>query len=145
MKNNSSSTIARTTLGALSLSSGIFLFCVIPLVSTHAQNPATGTVNASGSQTANWVGTTVSPGGVIDESECVDGVNCETFTLTVAGTPADWTGKKVQVLLTWVSGANEYDIYIHKGSNTGTLVTSATNGPGQSFHGPLPMPGRFPG
>jgi hypothetical protein len=53
--------------------------------------------------------------------------------LTVAGTPADWAGKKVQVLLTWVSGANEYDIYIHQGSNTGTLITSATNGPGQSF------------
>jgi hypothetical protein len=63
----------------------------------------------------------------------VDNVNCETYTLTIGGTPADWAGKKVQVLLTWQSGANEYDIYIHKGSNAGTLITSAIQGPGQSF------------
>jgi len=130
MKIHPSSITARITLGTLLVLSSVALLFVMP---TRAQNPASGTVNASGTQTANWGGTTVSPGGVIDESECVDGVNCETFTLTVAGTPADWAGKKVQVLLTWVSGANEYDIYIHKGSNTGTLITSAINGPGQSF------------
>jgi len=67
---------------------------------------------------------------VNDESKCVDGVNCETFTLTVAGAPGDWAGRRVQVLLTWQSGANEYDIYIHKGSNSGLLVTSAMQGPG---------------
>jgi hypothetical protein len=132
-KNSSSSITARVTIGTLLLISGVALLFVIRPVATRGQNPASGTVNATGTQTATWVGTTVSPGGVIMESECVDGVNCETFTLTVAGTPADWAGKKVQVLLTWVSGANEYDIYIHKGSNTGTLITSAINGPGQSF------------
>jgi hypothetical protein len=133
MKTNSLSITGRITIDTFLLVSGVALLLVIPTFTTRAQNPASGTVNATGTQTATWVGTTISPGGVIMESECVDGVNCETFTLTIAGTPADWAGKKVQVLLTWVSGANEYDIYIHKDSNAGTLITSATNGPGQSF------------
>jgi PKD repeat protein len=64
------------------------------------------------------------------ESLCQDGVNCETYTLTVTGTPAQWAGKRVQVLLTWTSSTNEYDIYIHKGSNNNPVVTSAAAGPG---------------
>ncbi len=82
----------------------------------------------------------MSPGGNVDsESSCVENVNCETFTLTVDGSAADWAGQLVQVELTWQSIANEYDVYIHQGANTnntgmgansGPLVTSAVNGPG---------------
>jgi hypothetical protein len=73
------------------------------------------------------------------ESSCVENVTCETFTLTITGTPANWAGQRVQVRLSWGNSANEYDIYIHQGANTntsgmgansGTLVTSAANGPG---------------
>lgn len=96
--------------------------------------PASGSVNASGSQTASWDGTTISPGGNQNtDTTCMDNSSvfgCETFTLTVNGTQADWAGKKVQVLLTWTSVANEYDIWIHKGSNAGPVVTSAFQGPG---------------
>ena len=96
--------------------------------------PASGTVNASGSQTAGWDGTTISPGGNSNtDTTCMDNssvLGCETFTLTVVGTQADWAGKKVQVLLTWTTVANEYDIWIHKGSNAGPVVTSAFEGPG---------------
>ncbi len=149
MKKDASSTTARTTLSMLFVVSSILLVCAIPLAGQDAQTtrtkrarpnvatagpmPASGTVNPTDTSPQTWVGTTISPGGVVMESECVDNVNCETYTLTIGGTPAAWAGKKVQVLLTWQSGANEYDIYIHKGSNTGTLITSAINGPGQSF------------
>jgi hypothetical protein len=99
--------------------------------------PATGSVNASGTQTASWDGTTISPGGNQNtDTTCMDNspvFGCETFTLTVVGTQADWAGKKVQVLLTWTSVANEYDIWIHKGSNAGPVVTSAFQGPGLLF------------
>ena len=154
-KKPSSSRTARITLGTLLLFSATLLLCATPFVGTHAAsertkrpvskpkavvsptsgpNPSSGTVNPTDTSPQTWVGTTISPGGVVNmESLCVDNVNCETYTLTIGGTPADWVGKKVQVLLTWVSGGNEYDIYIHKGSNTGTLITSAMNGPGQSF------------
>ena len=106
-------------------------FCVPPLFTARAQNPGSGTIHATDTSAVIWTGTSVAPGGVVnDESKCVDGVNCETFALTVAGTKADWVGKRVQILLTWQSSANEYDIYIHQGSNSGPLVTSAFQGPG---------------
>jgi hypothetical protein len=104
---------------------------VLPLFHASAQNPDSGTIHATDTNTITWTGTHIAPGGVVTaESQCVDGVNCETFTLTVAGNPSDWVGSRVQVLLTWQQGANEYDIYIHQGSNSGMLVTSAIQGPG---------------
>jgi hypothetical protein len=131
MKISSFSTNARAALSTLLLLSGIALFCLIPLVDTRAQTASSGTIQATDTIPVSWTGTTVSPGGVANnESLCVDGVNCETFTITVGGTPANWAGKKVRILLTWQNGANEYDLYIHKGSNNGPLITSAFAGPG---------------
>jgi len=57
-------------------------------------------------------------------------LGCEVYTLTVGGTQSQWAGKKIQVLLSWSTVANEYDIYIHQGSESGTVVTSAIQGPG---------------
>ena len=159
-KTSSASITARVTLGAVLLLSGIALICVAPLTSSYGAKakrnlripvaqkrgsvvtpslpntgpqPPTGNVNASGSQTASWDGTTISPGGNANtESTCMDNspvFGCETFTLTVNGTQSDWAGKKVQVLLTWTSITNEYDLYVHKGSNAGPLITSAVQGP----------------
>jgi hypothetical protein len=105
--------------------------CVPALFSARAQNPGSGTIHVTDTSPITWVSTHPAPGAAVNtESLCVDDVNCETFTLTVAGTQSDWAGKRVQVLLTWSSGANEYDIYIHQGSNSGKLVTSSMNGPG---------------
>jgi hypothetical protein len=161
-RKSSSSRSARITLSAVLLLTGIGLLWVVPISGSYGANakrnvqtnvrpkpashvlpaalpntgptPASGTVNASGSQTASWDGTTVSPGGNQNtDTTCMDNssvLGCETFTLTVIGTQADWAGKKVQVLLTWTSIANEYDIWIHKGSNAGPVVTSAIQGPG---------------
>ncbi|MEY2537283.1 MAG: hypothetical protein QOG67_1023 [Verrucomicrobiota bacterium] len=155
-KNLSFPRTARVTLATLFLLSGIALFCAVPLVGLHAQNgriqkrsrppsatpdalPSSGSVGPSpGGPSATWQGQATAPGGGVNtEASCVEGVNCETFTLTVNGTQAAWTGQKVQVLLTWGSSANEYDIYIHQGPNTNTmgadsgpLVTSAMAGPG---------------
>src|SRR5579864_8637505 len=161
MKTNSfSSTTLRTILKTLLFLSGFALLCGATLDRSYAANakrssrstakqmsaagapalpntgptPASGSVDPSGSQTASWVGTTVSPGGNQNtDTTCMDNSSvfgCETFTLTVNGTQADWAGKKVQVLLTWTSIANEYDIWIHKGSNAGPVITSAFQGPG---------------
>src|SRR5436190_5129545 len=133
MKTSRSSLAARATISALFVLCGITLFCSIPFLSTRAQNPTSGSVGPSpGGTTASWDQTIVTPGGGVNtEAACVDGVNCEVFTLTVNGTVASWTGQKVQVRLTWASNGNEYDIYIHRGNSTsGTLVTSAHDGPG---------------
>jgi hypothetical protein len=159
-KTSSASITARITLGAVLLLSAIALLCVAPLTHSYAATakrnfrtsvtpkanvvapslpntgptPASGSVNATNTQTSSWDGTIISPGGNQNtDTTCMDNsslLGCETFTLTVIGTQADWAGKKVQVLLTWTSIANEYDIWIHKGSNAGPVVTSAFQGPG---------------
>src|SRR6266446_966913 len=132
MKTNPSSFSARHTVSKLFLISGIALLCVMPLLSARGQNPSSGTVGpAPGGPTATWQGTATAPGGGVNtESACVAGVNCEVYTLTVSGTPANWTNQRVQVQLNWGSSLNEYDIYIHQGTLTGPLVTSAMAGPG---------------
>jgi hypothetical protein len=114
-------------LGVVLLMAMAILFT--PLFRTSAQNPSSGTIHATDTAPATWTGTSLAA-GVIEESECVDGVNCETYTLTVAGTKDDWAGKRVQVQLTWQNSANEYDVYVHQGSSSGPLVTSAIQGPG---------------
>jgi hypothetical protein len=157
MKHTRSSINARAALGTLFLLSGLILLCAIPLASSHARNkgafskrsaptlqatPSSGDVGpAPGGPSATWQQTMPTAGGgnVNMESSCVEGVTCETFTLTVDGAQVDWTGQKVQVALNWQSSGNEYDIYIHQGANTnnsgtgantGPLVTSVMNGPG---------------
>jgi hypothetical protein len=61
----------------------------------EAANPPAGTVNPTGPGVA-WDGTALG-GASAGESSCVEGVNCDTYTLTVSGTLADWTGKVVDV------------------------------------------------
>jgi len=143
MRKNPASVTARVALGTLFLLTGTILLCLLPLTRTSAQNPATGTIHATDTTSVTWVGTTVTPGGAgpnNGESDCVDSgaqKNCETFTLTVAGTPTDWEGKLVKVQLTWTNNANDYDFFVHQGTNTDPTanppVAVATLGPGETI------------
>ena len=167
MKINSSfSTKARTVLGVLLAVTSVTLLAAAPLAKpttangaakkseTRVQvlpaaglpstgpNPSSGNVGpAPGGPTVTWQqGAPTNPGGNSNtESTCIENVTCETFTLTVNGTQANWAGQRVQVQLNWSNSVNEWDIYIHQGANTnisgmgantGPLVTSAINGPG---------------
>src|ERR1700756_673390 len=58
----------------------------------RAQNPDHGSVGPDGTA-VTWQQTAPpNPGGGANtEAACVDGVNCEVFTLTVTGSKADWT------------------------------------------------------
>jgi hypothetical protein len=123
MKAISSSTTARATIGALFFVLGVFLV-VFAFFATglRSATPSAGTLNPAG-PTVNWVGT--APGGSsLDESTCVEGVNCDTFTLTLSGTPADWTGLKARIVISCAdpSGLSDYDLYVHKGDNSGPIV-----------------------
>ncbi len=136
MKTKRTRTIsARVILPSILFLGAVALFCSIPFIGTRADNLGSGTINSNSASPLTWTGISDSPGlNSNTEATCVDtggvAASCETFTIFVGGTPADWTGKKVQVLLTWGSTANEYDLYIHQGQTTaGTLVTSAVAGP----------------
>jgi uncharacterized repeat protein (TIGR01451 family) len=91
-----------------------------------AANPPSGTVDPGGAAIA-WDGTAVG-GSSAGESACVEGVNCDTFTLTVSGLPTDWAGKVVDVRISWLVPANDFDLYIHKGSNAGPVVADSGSG-----------------
>ena len=142
MKKSPASVTARVALGALFLLTGTIMLCLLPLTGTRAQNPAAGTIHVTDTTSVTWVGATVTPGlaGPMNgESDCIDSgaqKNCETFTLTVAGTQPDWKGKLVKVALAWTNAANDYDFYVHKGSNTDPTmnppVAVANLGPGET-------------
>src|SRR5205823_3812791 len=85
-----------------------------------------GTVNTTGPGVA-WDGTALG-GSSAGESTCVEGVNCDTYTLTVSGAAADWAGKVVDVRISWLVPTNDFDLYVHKGSNAGPIVADSTSG-----------------
>src|SRR5207248_10419144 len=91
------------------------------------------TLNPTGA-TINWAGTAAG-GGSLDESTCVEGVNCDTFILTLSGTATNWTGLKARIVISSAdpSGLTDYDLYVHKGDNTGPIVPGGT-----SAHGGTP-------
>ena len=134
MKKISSSMTARATIGALFFVIGVFLV-VFAFFATglRSATPSGGTLNPGG-PTVSWAGTAAG-GGSTDESTCVEGVNCDTFVLTLSGTPTNWTGKKARVTVSCAdpSGASDYDVYVHKGDNTGPIVPG-----GESAHGGTP-------
>ncbi|PYJ01382.1 MAG: hypothetical protein DMF00_05115 [Verrucomicrobia bacterium] len=125
---------ARATIGALFFVTGIFLIVFgFFTARLHSAQPSSGTVNPGG-PAVNWVGTAAS-GGSLDESTCVEGVNCDTFTLTLSGTPTNWTGLKARIVVSCAdpSGLSDYDVYVHKGDNSGPIVPGGT-----SAHGGTP-------
>src|SRR5881296_2031746 len=133
-KISSTSMTARATIGALFFVTGIFLvvFGLFP-ARLHSAMPASGTLNPGG-PAVNWVGTAAG-GGSLDESTCVEGVNCDTFTLTLSGTPSNWAGLKARITVSCAdpSGVSDYDVYVHKGDNSGPIVPG-----GESAHGGTP-------
>jgi len=91
-----------------------------------AANPPAGTVDPTGPGVA-WDGTAAG-GASAGESTCVEGANCDTYTLTVSGLPTNWAGKVVDVRISWLIPTNDFDLYIHKGSNAGPVVADSGSG-----------------
>ena len=128
MKTNPASLTARVTIGALFLIIGVALV-VLALSATglRSATPTAGTLNPTG-PTVTWVGTAVG-GGSLDESTCVEGVNCDTYILTLSGSPTDWTGLKARIVISCPdpTGLTDYDLYVHKGTNSGPIVPNGTS------------------
>lgn len=112
------------------LVAAVSLSLSVPLAS-FAATPSTGAIGASSTVPSTWTGAPV--GANNGESTCVDGTNCDVYTLTIAGSPKDYVNKFVNVSINWGLGAEDYDLYIHQGSITGPVVASSANGaPGTS-------------
>ncbi len=123
----------------------ITLVCVLALLgialvalpSVHAANPTSGTLTTT-SAPITWQGTAVAGGAIGDpllglvtsEDMCIEGTTCDTYTLTINGTPSDWINAKkiVHVHLGWTIPAQDFDLYIHKGDLNGPIVANSGNG-----------------
>jgi hypothetical protein len=103
-----------------------------PLV-MRAASPTEGTVDPATTTPLTWSGTAIGTGGT-DETTAIEGVNRDTFVLHIA--PGDYTGKTVAVEISWTSGSNDYDLYIHKrnadGSDGDFVSSSGGGAPGTS-------------
>src|SRR5438046_2988141 len=128
MKTNPASLTARVTIGALFLIIGVALV-VLALSATvlRSATPTAGTLNPTG-PTVTWAGTAAGCGS-LDESTCVEGVNCDTYILTLSGTPTAWTGLKARIVISSLdpTGLTDYDLYVHKGDNSDPIVPNGTS------------------
>ncbi len=126
MKLSTLSTPASRSVKILAVAS--VLLGSVFLTHVKAANPTEGTVNPGTTTPLTWDGTAIGTGGT-DETTSIEGVNRDTFILHVA--PGDYTGKVISVKLEWTSGANDYDLYIHKRNpdgSDGDFVQSSGNG-----------------
>ena len=93
---------------------------------SFAANPKEGSVTTATAAPLTWRGTGngVPPTAA---AACVEGANCDSFKLTISGTPEDWVaaGKQVRVRIDWLVNANDYDLTVHKGSVDGPVVGSS--------------------
>lgn len=93
-----------------------------------ASNPTSGSASVTSSAAITWTNTATGTGCGLDESTAIEGINGDTFTLTVNGLPSDWQGKMIRIAIDWTVPANDYDLYVHKTSNLGPVVSSSTGG-----------------
>jgi hypothetical protein len=100
---------------------------------SFAASPSAGNIGPATAVPLAWDGTAPGvPPSANGESTCVEGTNCDTFTLTVTGTQADWVaaGKRIEITISPPASVDDYDLVVHKTSNTGTIVDSSGNGAG---------------
>lgn len=105
----------------------VVILSMFIVTAAFASSPSSGSLSATGTS-ISFNGT--ASGGVSQDAEasCTEGTNCDTFTLTLAGAPSDWSGKGARVSISWLLPATDYDFYVHKGTVTGPVVTSSAEG-----------------
>jgi hypothetical protein len=94
-------------------------------VLVRAATPARGSLSLTSGPVA-WDGPSMGGSSPDGEVTCIEGTNCDTFTLTIA--PGDYSGKRVRFKVSWTVPADDYDVYVHQGANDGAIVQSSTNG-----------------
>jgi hypothetical protein len=111
-----------------------FAITLPPFRSTSASTPSGATINPTATTPVTWLGTATGGGAlnapllIAGEDLCQEGLTCDTFTLNVGGTAADWSGKLIRIKIEWLLPVTDYDLYIHKDSNSGPLVGSSGRG-----------------
>jgi hypothetical protein len=103
---------------------------IILLVATtlSAAQPSSGSIGVTTTTPLTFNGTATGGSSPQGEATCVQGVNCDTYTIVLNGTAGDWTGKAARVRVNWSFPATDYDVYIHKGTITGDEADHSGDG-----------------
>src|SRR2546425_2821360 len=91
----------------------------------HAAAPSSGTLSSTSGPVA-WDGFGAAAAASADESTCIEGTTCDTFTVTLA--PADYRGQRVRYKATWTNQLNDYDVYVHEGALDGPVLSPSNGG-----------------
>lgn len=91
-------------------------------------DPQGGTVTGTTGSQVTWTGDGTAGGSAGEDTCGPPDTNCDSFNLTVSGTPSDYAGKNVGVEIHWNLPATDYDLYIHKGDLTGPIIATSANG-----------------
>ena len=92
-----------------------------------ASTPSSGTLSPVNGSSATWAGSGIA-GATTDETTCVDGTDCDVFTVTLTGSSSNYKGLVLAISIAHSISVNDYDLFVHKGSLTGPIVASSTNG-----------------
>src|SRR5207237_6969626 len=76
-----------------------------------AATPPSGTLDAT-HPSVSWTGSVTGFITGVGEVACVDGVSCDSFEVIVQ--PGDYTGKQLEVQVSWALGTFDYDLYVHR-------------------------------
>jgi fibronectin type III domain protein len=131
--------MSQNTSGNIRLMAVVFVLALLVIAlpgfyKTRASSPSGGTINATATTPLTWTGTATGGGAlnapllIGSEDLCQEGLTCDTFTLTVGGTTADWAGKLIHIKIEWLLPTTDYDLYIHKDSNSGPVIASSGRG-----------------
>src|SRR5690348_17429794 len=86
-----------------------------------AADPNSGSLAPTNGAAVSWNGASTT-GANLDESTCVEGVTCDSFTLNLTGAATDYANLVLSIQIAWKVGANDYDLYVHKGDLSGPVV-----------------------
>ena len=92
-----------------------------------AATPSSVTLGPVKGATVNWAGSGIA-GVTTDETTCVDGTDCDIFTINLTGSPTQYRGLVLNISIGWTLSTNDYDVYVHKGDLTGPVIASSTGG-----------------
>jgi len=120
-------------LPALGLSLVLALAAGLGQAPARAATPTGGTLSSSGALT--WTGfngpAAVPQAFVLGANVCTEGTDCDFFQLKLA--PGDYVGKRVRVQITWANELNDFDLYVHKDTKTGTVVANQGDSPPETL------------
>jgi hypothetical protein len=87
---------------AVRLLLGFVTLSLLPAPSVRASFPLSATLNPTDTAQVTWAGTATGPAApTTTATSCREGLDCDTFILTLGGTAADWAGRLARIEINW--------------------------------------------